>query len=98
MPFARIDPADYAAQLTAKLERFKADFAPYALPEPAVHPSAPQHYRLRAEFRIWHQDGRLDYAMFDPEAPKRPVILDDQHPHPMLSFSCPSGWRFAVPP
>ena len=74
---ARIDPADYAAQLTAKLERFKADFAPYALPEPAVHPSAPQHYRLRAEFRIWHQDGRLDYAMFDPEAPKRPVILDD---------------------
>ena len=36
MPFARIDPADYAAQLTAKLERFKADFAPYALPEPAV--------------------------------------------------------------
>ena len=77
MPFARIDPADYAAQLTAKLERFKADFAPYALPEPAVHPSAPQHYRLRAEFRIWHQDGRLDYAMFDPEAPKRPVILDD---------------------
>ena len=99
MPFARIDPADYAAQLTAKLERFKADFAPYALPEPAVHPSAPQHYRLRAEFRIWHQDERLDYAMFDPEAPKRPVILDD---FPIaatpIRTAAPTGGAAAAPP
>ena len=39
--------------------------------------SAPLHYRLRAEFRLWHHDGRVDYAMFDSAEPKTPVLLDD---------------------
>ncbi len=70
------DPAAYDAQLAAKLGQFKSDFASFALPEPAVHTSAPQHYRLRAEFRIWHQDGRVDYAMFDAAESKRPIVID----------------------
>jgi tRNA (uracil-5-)-methyltransferase len=76
MPLPSIDPADYAAQLSSKLAQFKCDFAPLELPEPAVHASAPQHYRLRAEFRMWHQGDRLDYAMFDPAEPKTPVIVE----------------------
>ena len=79
MPLPCIDPADYDAQLAAKVERFKTDFAPFALPEPAVHASAPQNYRMRAEFRIWHDHDcvdRVDYAMFDAAEPKQPIAIE----------------------
>ncbi len=71
-----VDPATYADQLACKLAQFKHDFAAYCLPELGVFPSAPLHYRMRAEFRMWHQDDRVDYAMFDPTEPKKPVILE----------------------
>ena len=77
MPLPSIDPAAYDVQLADKLAQFRRDFAPFALPEPAVHASAPLHYRLRTEFRVWHQGDRVDYAMFDPADPKRPVVIDD---------------------
>jgi len=80
MPLPQIDPANYAAQLADKVSRYKQDFAACGLPEPEVFASAPLHYRLRAEFRIWHHDGRIDYAMFDPAAPKTPVLLADFPP------------------
>ena len=76
MPLSRIDPAAYASLLADKVSRFRRDFAPFDLPEPAVFASAPLHYRLRAEFRMWHEGGRVDYAMFDPAEPKRPVAID----------------------
>ena len=77
MPLPSIDPANYDAQLAPKLAQFKHAYAPFAIPEPDVFPSAPEHYRMRAEFRIWHQDEQLDYAMFDPEQPKQPVMVED---------------------
>lgn len=77
MPLPIIDPALYPAQLAAKVAQFKDNFAALGLPEPAVFASAPLHYRLRAEFRIWHQGDELDYAMFDPENPKRPILMAD---------------------
>jgi len=77
MPLSRFDPANYPALLAEKVAQFRLAFAPFAIPEPEVFPSAPEHYRLRAEFRIWHQDGDLHYAMFDPENPKRPVMIED---------------------
>jgi tRNA (uracil-5-)-methyltransferase len=76
MPLPRIDPADYAAQLATKVAQFTGDFAHLALPEPLVHCSAPQHYRLRAEFRMWHQGDRVDYAMFDPAEPTQPIVIE----------------------
>lgn len=77
MPLPSFDPAEYESQLADKLARFRADFAGLDVPEPEVFRSEPLHYRLRAEFRMWHSDGRIDYAMFDPAEPKRPVIIDD---------------------
>lgn len=77
MPLPSIDPAHYDAQLGNKLADFKAAFAPYALPEPSIFKSAPSHYRLRAEFRMWHQGEQVDYAMFDPENPRQPVLMAD---------------------
>ena len=77
MPLPRFDAADYPAQLASKVAQFKSDFALFSLPELAVHSSEAQHYRLRAEFRMWHQDEHIYYAMFAPEEPKRPVVIDD---------------------
>lgn len=71
-----IDPAQYATQLGAKLAHFKDQFAEFGIPEPGVFESEPLHYRMRVEFRMWHHDGRVDYAMFDPADPKRVVLIE----------------------
>jgi len=73
MPLPIVDPARYEAQLEEKVRRFQADFAELAPPAPQIFRSEPLHYRLRAEFRIWHEGERLDYVMFDPEAPDVPI-------------------------
>ncbi len=80
MPLPIYDPANYAAQLASKVAHFRDNFAELGIDadkgEPAVFASEPAHYRMRVEFRIWHQDERLDYAMFDPDDPRKPITLD----------------------
>lgn len=76
MAVPRIDPVDYSAQLADKLAQFKSAFAVFALPEPQVFRSVPLHFRQRVEFRIWHDGDEMHYAMFDPEAPKQPVLME----------------------
>ena len=76
MPLPSYDPATYPAQLAGKLAHFEQNFAPLGVRNTIAHASTPLHYRLRAEFRIWHDGDRLDYAMFDPEDPKVPITLD----------------------
>lgn len=77
MPLAITDPSRYADQLAAKIQHFRAEFAALALPEPQVFPSPPQHYRLRAEFRMWHADDNIDYVMFDPADPRTPIPVHE---------------------
>ena len=76
MPLPVVDPTRYESQLTEKLAALRADFAALNAPEPLVFRSAPSHYRLRAEFRIWKNDGRIDYVMFDPAQPQQPIPLE----------------------
>jgi tRNA (uracil-5-)-methyltransferase len=81
MPLPIADPARYDAQLEDKVRLFRAEFARFDPPAPQVHRSAPLHYRLRAEFRIWHRgghgdDSRCSYVMFAPEAPETPIDID----------------------
>lgn len=66
-----IDPSRYDAQLEAKRERIERQFARFSPPTLEVFASPPSHYRMRAEFRIWHEGDDLYYAMFeaDPDAP-----------------------------
>lgn len=75
MPLSHIQPHTYAAQLAAKQQRLQALFPALPTIDCEVHGSRPMHYRMRAEFRIWHQDGRCHYAMFDPQTPKTPQFL-----------------------
>lgn len=77
MALQRIIPAEYEFQLLTKVGHFKRHFAALNLPEPTIFRSAPSHYRLRAEFRIFHSGDRIDYAMFATGAPKHPVVIDD---------------------
>jgi tRNA (uracil-5-)-methyltransferase len=76
MPLRSILPAEYASLLAEKVARFTLDFAPFNISAPEVIESAPLHYRLRAEFRMFHEDRRVDYAMFPPDNPKLPVVID----------------------
>ncbi len=63
---------DYQTQLDHKADSLRQLFADFSdLPELEVHPSPPQHYRMRAEFRVWHDADDLYYIMFDKETHQR---------------------------
>ena len=55
----------YVAQLEVKTNVLKDSFAQYPMPELEVFASEPLHYRLRAEFRLWHEGDDLHHVMFD---------------------------------
>ena len=74
---AVFDPSTYVQQLAAKVERLRELLAPFDAPEPAVFDSPREHYRLRAEFRLWRQDGQRHYAMFAPGEKNSPILIDD---------------------
>ncbi|MEC8442951.1 MAG: tRNA (uridine(54)-C5)-methyltransferase TrmA [Pseudomonadota bacterium] len=61
-----INPAEYDTQLDEKKARLNSLFAEFAPPALEVYDSARSHYRLRAEFRLWHEGDRCFYAMFEP--------------------------------
>ncbi|MHB0776469.1 tRNA (uridine(54)-C5)-methyltransferase TrmA [Halomonas sp. WWR20] len=78
-----VEPERYAEQLAAKRERIAAQFAHLNPPGLEVFASPPSHYRMRCEFRVWHEGSDLFYAMFevDPGDPKKKsVIRLDQYP------------------
>ncbi|WP_118789791.1 tRNA (uridine(54)-C5)-methyltransferase TrmA [Neisseria lactamica] len=56
---------DYTQQLQDKKDRLKTLFADLDVPEWEVYESPDKHYRMRAEFRIWHEGGEMFYAMFE---------------------------------
>jgi len=70
--------AHYQQQLETKIKRFKQAFkdADLTLPELQVFDSSAQRFRMRAEFRIWHEAGRAHYAMNRP-GEKRPYTIDN---------------------
>ena len=76
MPLSKIIPADYPQLLTEKADRIKQQFANFAAPELEVYESKPLHFRMRAEFKIWHQGDDSDYVMFLPENPKQPHRIE----------------------
>ena len=64
--FNVLDTSIYPAQLDEKSDRLRQLFAEFQPPELEVHASEPSHFRLRAEFRLWHEGDRCYYAMFEP--------------------------------
>lgn len=75
MPLSAIDPGRYPELLADRCARVTALLAPFSPPAPAVYPSAPTAFRMRAEFRMWHQGDELDYVMFRRDDPATPVAI-----------------------
>ncbi|PYE32413.1 tRNA (uracil-5-)-methyltransferase [Idiomarina fontislapidosi] len=76
MTYKTIDTAEYPAQFADKAKRLAALLSPYYKGELDLHESPRSHYRMRAEFRVWHEQDDLYYIMFNPET--REKIRMDQ--------------------
>ena len=68
----------YEAQLTDKLELNKKRFLPYYNGDISVFKSPQQHYRSRSEFKVWHVEDDIFYAMNHAE--HKGVVLVDECP------------------
>jgi tRNA (uracil-5-)-methyltransferase len=67
----QVYPTQYAQLLADKANDVRQLFSAFAMPQPQVFASAPQHYRCRAEFRVWHEGDDLYHIMFDPQTKTR---------------------------
>ncbi len=65
MNLAAMDPKAYEAQLLEKQQQLSQAFAEFNAPKLEVFASEPANYRMRAEFRVWHDGDDLYYYMFD---------------------------------
>ena len=74
--FSHIHPDNYANQLSKKQHDMTELFSAFAMPDAEVFPSEKLHYRLRAEFRVWHQGDDLYYIMFNSDT-KEKFRVDD---------------------
>ena len=72
----------YQQQLQEKVERITTQFAPFNPPTLEVFQSPEQHFRMRAEFRLWHTENDLFYAMFEraEDGKQKKVIRVDEFP------------------
>lgn len=76
MPLRSVDPSNYQQQLDNKIARISHQFDEFGLPELEIFASAPLNFRMRAEFRIWHQGDDTHYVMFRKEDPKTPHNIE----------------------
>lgn len=65
---------EYEQQLEDKVQSFKQLFNNLELPDLTICRSPETGFRMRAEFRIWHENGSAHYAMSNP-GNKRPYVL-----------------------
>lgn len=72
------NPLAYQKQLEGKVDYFKSLMleAGIKLPKLTIHTSSPFGFRMRAEFRVWHEQGQAYFAMNKP-GEKRPYIIND---------------------
>lgn len=72
--------SSYQQQLDAKIERIRSQFAEYNPPKLEVFASPEKNFRMRAEFRMWHTEDDMFYAMFernDAGENKKVVRIDE---------------------
>lgn len=75
MPLSNVNPGAYLALLAEKVAKVKTLLSPYLPPTPLVVESSPTGFRMRAEFRMWHEGDELNYVMFRKGDPKTPVSI-----------------------
>jgi len=82
MPLSRFQPELYTDLLAQKALSVQALFENLPLPQASVFASKPSHYRMRAEFRIWHDrdDDTMHYTMFGGHDGSKRVITNQFPP------------------
>ena len=61
----------YNQQLNKKITNLKTILSDFSLPELVTYSSPISHYRMRAEFRIWHNGDEIYHIMYDKKTKKR---------------------------
>jgi len=81
IPALDYQPTQYEVQLQRKTATVEQQLSPFYSGPIHVFSSPKKHFRMRAEFRVWHQSDaaqpRCFYAMFDPEQPKQAIEITD---------------------
>ena len=69
-------PSAYHQQFQHKLELSRQDLALFDFQDIEAFASPASGFRMRAEFKIWHEGERCWYAMYQPNEYKQPVKID----------------------
>ena len=72
----RARPSAYDALFQQKCDNIKQQFEGFNPNTFEAFKSAPSHFRMRAEFKIWHNANGAHYAMHKPGEYKQPIIID----------------------
>ncbi len=79
MSISSVSPEQYQQQLDKKTEKFQQSLEQLGAEKPNcpldIFSSPTSHYRLRAEFKVWHEGDNSYYAMTDSET-KKPIFID----------------------
>jgi len=68
-------PESYDSLLEEKATFIRQKFTYFNLPSVEVYSSEPAYYRMRAEFRLWHEGEHIHYAMFEPNCKSKPYYI-----------------------
>lgn len=74
MQLGQVFPEQYQSLLADKVAAMQTLFHPFGVDTVDVFPSPTEHFRLRAEFRIWHEGDDLFHIMFDPATKQKQRI------------------------
>lgn len=72
MPLSAFQPSNYNRLLKEKADLIRKDFVDFNIPVLSIYSSPPEHFRMRAEFRVWHEGDETFFVMFRSQAPKTP--------------------------
>ena len=73
LPSIDYQPNNYDQIFDQKVKGVCSLFADLNIPKPSIFPSIKCGYRMRAEFRVWHDDSNCFYVMFDKD--KKPIEI-----------------------
>ena len=76
MPLSAVDPENYATLLQHKTAAVQELLAAHNPPAPDIYPSSKTGFRMRAEFRMWHEGDDLNYVMYRKGDPKTPISIE----------------------
>lgn len=67
----------YDLQLNIKVSKLQSMFSCFNPPTPDVFASKPSGFRMRAEFKVWHEGDTTNYAMYRQGEYKKPYIITE---------------------